>query len=102
MLYLAGGSSLLGLIVSTILLIPFITNLISRGLEILYSLIFKNEGKLAARNIRDNKNMAQNITLLFISISAVIAIQVVGNFVTTYVSDVFHGAELHGLSLIHI
>lgn len=98
MLYLAGGSSLLGLIVSTILLIPFITNLISRGLEILYSLIFKNEGKLAARNIRDNKNMAQNITLLFISISAVIAIQVVGNFVTTYVSDVFHGAELHGFA----
>ena len=48
--------------------------------------------------MRDNKNMIQNITLLFISISAVIAITVVGDFVTTYVSDVFNGAELEGFA----
>lgn len=98
LLYLAGGFSLLGLIVSTILIIPSITNLVSRGLERFYGLIFKNEGRLAARNMRDNKNIAQNITLLFISISAVIAISVVGNFVTTYIGDVFKGAELQGFA----
>ncbi|MHC1747300.1 MAG: ABC transporter permease [Cellulosilyticaceae bacterium] len=98
MLYLAGGFSLLGLIVATILLIPLMTNLISMGLERLYGLIFNNEGRLAARNMRDNKSVAQNITLLFISISAVIAISVVGNFVTTYISDVFNGAELQGFA----
>ncbi len=95
-LYLAGGFSLLGLIAATILIIPLVTNLITMGLERLYGLIFKNEGRLAARNMRDNKNITQNITLLFISISAVIAISVVGNFVTTYISDVFHDAELQG------
>lgn len=98
MLYLAGGFSLLGLIVATILVIPLMTNLISMGLEHLYGLIFKNEGRLAARNMRDNKSIAQNITLLFISISAVIAISVVGNFVTTYISDVFNGAQLQGFA----
>ncbi len=98
MLYLAGGFSLLGLIAATILVIPLITNLISMGLERLYVLIFKNEGRLAARNMRDNKSIAQNITLLFISISAVIAISVVGNFVTTYISDVFNGAQLQGFA----
>ena len=98
MLYLAGGFSLLGLIVATILLIPLMTNLISMGLERLYGLIFNNGGRLAARNMRDNKSVAQNITLLFISISAVIAISVVGNFVTTYISDVFNGAELQGFA----
>lgn len=98
MLYLAGGFSLLGLIAATILVIPLMTNLISMGLERLYGLIFKNEGRLAARNMRDNKSIAQNITLLFISISAVIAISVVGNFVTTYISDVFNGAELQGFA----
>ena len=98
MLYLAGGFSLLGLIAATILVIPLLTNLISMGLERLYGLIFKNEGRLAARNMRDNKNITQNITLLFISISAVIAISVVGNFVTTYISDVFNGAELEGFA----
>ncbi len=98
MLYLAGGFSLLGLIAATILVIPLMTNLISMGLEHLYGLIFGNEGRLAARNMRDNKSIAQNITLLFISISAVIAISVVGNFVTTYISDVFNGAELEGFA----
>lgn len=98
MLYLAGGFSLLGLIASTILIIPPVTNLVSMGLEHLYGQIFKNEGKLAARNLRDNKSITQNITLLFISISAVIAISVVGNFVTTYISDVFNGAELQGFA----
>ncbi len=57
-------------------------------LERIYGIILGNEGKLAARNMRGNKNVIQNITLLFISISAVIAISVVGDFVTTYVSDV--------------
>ncbi len=98
MLYLAGGFSLLGLIVATILIIPPVTNLISMGLEHLYGLIFHNEGRLAARNMRDNKSITQNITLLFISISAVIAISVVGNFVTTYIRDVFNGAKLQGFA----
>lgn len=48
--------------------------------------------------MRDNKSITQNITLLFISISAVIAISIVGNFVTTYISDVFNGAELQGFA----
>ena len=98
MLYLAGGFSLLGLIAATILIIPPVTNLISMGLEHLYGLIFHNEGRLAARNLRDNKSITQNITLLFISISAVIAISVVGNFVTTYIRDVFNGAEIQGFA----
>lgn len=102
MLYLAGGFSLLGLIVATILLVPLLTNLISIGLEYLYGALLGNEGRLAARNMQDNKNISQNITLLFISISAVIAITVVGNFVTTYISDVFKGAELQGFADGHM
>lgn len=102
MLYLAGGFSLLGLIAATILIVPLVTNLISIGLKYLYGAFLGNEGKLAARNMRDNKNTSQNITLLFISISAMIAITVVGNFVTTYVSDVFNGAELQGFADGHM
>ena len=60
--------------------------------------ILGNEGRLSARNMRDNKNTAQNITLLFISISAVIVITVVGSFVTAYVGDVFKDAELQGFA----
>lgn len=98
MLYPAGGFSLLGLITATILMVPLLTNLICWGLEYLLGAVLGNEGTLAARNMRDNKNVGQNITLLFISISAVIAITVVGNFVTTYVGDVFRDAELQGFA----
>lgn len=98
MLYLAGGFSLLGLIAATILVIPIFTNIASVGLERFYGVIAGNEGRIAARNMKDNKNITQNITLLFISISAIIAISVVGNFVTTYISDVFHGAKLQGFA----
>lgn len=98
MLYLAGGFSLLGLIAATILVIPIFTNIAGAGLERFYGVIAGNAGRIAARNMKDNKNMTQNITLLFISISAIIAISVVGNFVTTYISDVFHGAELQGFA----
>ncbi|WP_394869987.1 ABC transporter permease [Clostridioides difficile] len=97
-LYLAGGFSLLGLIVATIVLIPLITNIMSIVFEFVYKNILGNEGKLAARNMKNNKNIIQNITLLFISISAVIAISVVGNFVKTYITDVFRDVELQGFA----
>lgn len=98
LLYASGGFSLLGLIAAAILIVPLLTNLISRGLEVIYRAILGNEAGLAARNMRDNKNITQNITLLFISISAVIAITVVGDFVTAYVGDVFRDAELQGFA----
>lgn len=97
-LYIAGGFSLLGLIAAAIILIPLFTDLASAFFEIIYEKIWGNEGKLAARNMKKNKNITQNITLLFISISAVIAISVVGDFVKTYVGDVFRDAELQGFA----
>ena len=98
LLYLAGGCSLLGLIAAAILIVPLLTNLLSKVLERFYGAVLGNEGRLAARNMRDNKNISQNITLLFISISAVIAITVVGDFVTAYVGDVFRDAKLQGFA----
>ncbi|NMS89402.1 FtsX-like permease family protein [Clostridioides difficile] len=97
-LYLAGGFSLLGLIISTIVLIPLFTDTMSTIFEFVYEKIIGNEGKLAARNMKNNKNITQNITLLFISISAVITISVVGSFVKTYIGDVFRDAELQGFA----
>lgn len=97
-LLLAGGVSLVGLLAATIILIPMLTSGASRLLEGLYGTLLGNEGRLAARNMRDNKNTSQNITLLVISISAMIAISVVGNFVQVYIGDVFRGAKLDGFA----
>lgn len=98
LLMLAGGFSLLGLIAATIIIIPMLTNLFASVLERVYGSLLGNEGRLAARNMKQNKSTSQNITLLFISLSAVIAISVIGSFVSSYVGDVFHGAALNGFT----
>lgn len=96
LLMLAGGFSLLGLIIAAIMVIPLLVNGISFVLERVYGAVLGNEGRLAARNMKHNKSINQNITLLFISLSAVIAISVVGSFVASYIGDVFNGAALDG------
>lgn len=92
----AGGFSLLGLIVATIIVIPLIADTLSYVFERIYGVVLGNEGKLAARNMRQNKNIHQNITLLFISLSAIIVISVVTSFAITYICDVFGGGALNG------
>ena len=52
---LAGGLSLLGMIAAAILLVPLLTNLLSRWLEVICGAILGNEGRLSARNMRDIK-----------------------------------------------
>lgn len=94
----AGGLSLVFLIAAAILIIPFFTNGIAYLLERVYRYIFGNEGQLAARNMSHNKNVSQNITLLFISISSVIVITVIGSFLVSYMSDMARGATGDGVS----
>lgn len=98
LLIIAGGFSLIALIVSVIIVIPLIVTTFATLLELIYGAIFGNTGWLAARNMKWNKNINQNITLLVISISAIIAITFVGDFVKSYIGDVFKGAELDGFA----
>jgi putative ABC transport system permease protein len=98
LLMAAGGFSLFGLIVATIIVIPLIVNALSFVLERVYEKVLGNEGKLAARNMRQNKNIHQNITLLFISLSTVIVISVVISFAVAYVSDIYGGGHLDGFA----
>lgn len=98
LLLLACGVSLIGLIAGTIIIIPLITNALSGVFERFYGAILGNEGKLAARNIRQNKNITQNISLLFISLSAVIVITVITGFLTSYIIDVYAGGKLDGFA----
>jgi putative ABC transport system permease protein len=97
-IYLAGGFSLVCLIISTVILIPLITAAIVSILGKVYGIVFGNEGALAARNLKWNKNINQNIILLLISISSVIVISLVTSCVKTYIGDVFKGAKLDGYS----
>jgi putative ABC transport system permease protein len=67
-------TSILCIFGGTVLLLPFVNNAFSRVFEILYSFMFGNEGLLAAKNLRNNKSLLNNVTLLSIGISALFMI----------------------------
>jgi putative ABC transport system permease protein len=57
-----------------IVLVPFLTSLLVRLLQRLYQVLFGNEAVLAAKNLRENRNILNNISLLTLSISSLILI----------------------------
>ena len=63
--------------VALIILVPYITKISALALEKILGLIFKNEGILATKNIRSNRNIINNISLLAIGISALFMLNVV-------------------------
>jgi len=71
---------LIGMVIGTIgvvIIVPYFTRLFVIILEKLYALIFRNEGILAAKNLRNNKNILNNISLLTIGISALFMLNIV-------------------------
>lgn len=72
------GIAILLLLISMVLLIPFIVQGFVKIFEKINSLIFGNIGALAAKNLRENKNIINNIIMLAISISVLLAINTSG------------------------
>lgn len=69
--------AMISVIISIIIFIPYITSAFIFLLSGLYSLIFGNEGILAAKNLRNNKSIINNISLLSIAISALLMINII-------------------------
>jgi len=70
-------------------LTPELTKFIARSFEGLYLYIFGNEGVLAAQNLRDNKNMLNNISLLAMGISAILLINTISFSVFQEISSAY-------------
>lgn len=64
-------------VIGIVMIIPYVTELFSIVLSKLYNIIFGNEGSLAAKNLRKNKSLINNISLLAIGISTLFMINVV-------------------------
>lgn len=69
--------AVLSIVTASIFIIPYVNKFFAALLEFLYSFIFGNEGTLAAKNLRNNKSILNNICLLCIGISALLMINVV-------------------------
>jgi putative ABC transport system permease protein len=71
--YVIGASSVL-IASAIILLVPTLTAFLARGVQRIFQITIGNEGVLAAKNLRDNKNILNNISLLTLSLSSLIMI----------------------------
>jgi putative ABC transport system permease protein len=76
-------------ITAVIMLIPFLTKSFVKVFEKLYTLIFGNIGILAAKNLRDNHSILNNISLLAIGISGMLVINTVSYSVVSSIADTY-------------
>ncbi|MCG8572361.1 MAG: FtsX-like permease family protein [Spirochaetes bacterium] len=86
---------IIGMIVSIILLIPLINWLFIYFFQKLYQFIFGNIGILAAGNLRNNKSILNNITLLAIGISAIFMINTVSISINKTLIDFYSSAHFN-------
>ncbi len=76
-----------------VMLVPLVTKYFVYVFEKVNQFIFKNEGALAAKNLRDNKGIIQNITLLTIGIASLILVNAVTQSIMEEVVNVFSDAK---------
>lgn len=69
--------AMLAAVVGTVFLVPYITAGFLKGFEKIYRTLLGNEGVLAAKNLRENKSILNNISLLAIGISGLLLINTI-------------------------
>ncbi|ERJ12138.1 ABC transporter permease [Haloplasma contractile] len=86
--------------VGIVMSVPFVTLVLGYMFEKVNTFLFGNEGTIAAKNLRDNKNIINNITLLTIGIASLIMINVASNSVAAEVGSLFDDAKFE-LAVTH-
>ena len=81
--------SMLSSITGIILLMPLITGGFVKIFEKIYIVLFGSIGSIAAKNLRQNKNILNNISLLSIAISSLLMITTISNSVLTEVASFY-------------
>lgn len=77
---------------AVVLLIPYLTGLFVKLFENVYTFVFGNEGILAAKNLRENKSILNNISLLAIGISSLLMINTISFSVVTELTSFYRSA----------
>lgn len=80
---------MVSIFLAVIYLIPYLTKIFILIFERIYTFLFGNIGTLAAKNLRENKNILNNIALLTIGISSIIMINTVSYSMNIEVLNVY-------------
>lgn len=88
-----GGLCILTLVSSMLYSTPFFVKVITLLLEGLYYRLFGNEGFIAVKNIKNNDNINQNVSLLIISISTLLLVSILSTTLQELVTNSFLGSN---------
>jgi len=80
---------MIGVFIALIYLIPYMTKIFINFFERVYTYFFGNMGILAAKNLRENKNILNSISLLTIGISSIIMINTLNYSMNIEVLDAY-------------
>lgn len=83
------GMAIAAQVAGVVIIIPYVTNIFVTLFEKVYTSVFGNEGVLAVKNLRNNKNMMNNIALLSIGISTLLMINTLSYSVGIEVLNAF-------------
>ncbi|KNY29429.1 FtsX-like permease family protein [Pseudobacteroides cellulosolvens] len=80
---------ILSIAFSIIVMLPVLVAAIVKVISIVYGALFGNEGIMAAKNIKDNKNLLNNISLIAIGMSIILTINIISGSVAKDVLSIF-------------
>lgn len=86
-------SCMLLAVIAMVLLVPYLTNGFLKVFEVLYEGVLGNEGVLAAKNLRHNKSIINNISLLAIGISSLLMINTISFSVVKEIANFYKDAQ---------
>ncbi|MGB3367730.1 MAG: FtsX-like permease family protein [Acidaminobacteraceae bacterium] len=89
----AGGVGVVLVIITMILFIPLLTDFMLRFTEKLFGMLFGNIGLLASKNLKGNKSTYDNLVLLTIGLTSIIAISVLGQSIEKDMFSEFNNAN---------
>jgi putative ABC transport system permease protein len=92
-----GLTCILLLMSGIILIVPYAANLFSTVMRAFFQMIFGNVGSLAVKNLRDEKNIVTNISLLGIAIASLLMIITVTDGALTEMNQYYTKTPLYKL-----
>jgi putative ABC transport system permease protein len=84
-----GSISLVFVLIGIVLTVPLLTRLVSASLGRVICMIFGNEGVLAVKNLRENKSVLNNISILGLGISVILMINIISSSLVADVGSLF-------------
>ncbi|HEX2944345.1 MAG TPA: FtsX-like permease family protein [Clostridia bacterium] len=87
--YVLDTASMMSSIIGLIMLLPLLVTGFVKLFEKIYTVLFGNVGAIAAKNLRENKSILNNISILAISISTLIMITTISDSALKEVASFF-------------